>query len=252
MEKLKPRLTALALTAFLVLALALSTVPVLANGVAVSIDAPDEVAEGSTFTVYIEIGDVTNLCLVSFDLAYDNTVIGFKAASPGDFWGAVAEAVEVEAAEYADRVRVLVDYTECTPFTDGGISGSGTVVKLDFDVLGTAGETSELDMSSYSDVNQLWDYRVDKIPATWGDDSVHVTSTAMPTPTPTPNGTPSPTDTPASTATPTPNGTPSPTDTPTPPDATGGLLWWHYLLIGLGALVVLAFIVMLFTRRTIS
>lgn len=31
----------------------------------------------------------------------------------------------------------------------------------------------------------------------------------------------------------------------------GGLLLWHYLLIGLGALVVLVFIVMLLTRRTI-
>lgn len=240
MEKLKPTLTALAFAAFLILALALSTVPVLASGVAVSINAPDEVAEGSTFTVYIEIGDVTNLCLVQFDLGYDNTVIGYKAASLGDFWGAVAEDVEVEAAEYTDRVRVTVDYTECTPYTGGGVTGSGTLVELEFDVLGTECQTSELDMSSYSDFNQLWDYRIVKIPATWGDDSVHVTSTTMPTPTPTPNGTPSPTD------------TPTPTLTPTPPDLTGGLLWWHYLLIGLGALIVLVFIVILLTRRTTS
>ena len=31
----------------------------------------------------------------------------------------------------------------------------------------------------------------------------------------------------------------------------GGLLWWHYLLIGLGALAAIGFIVMLLTRRTI-
>jgi len=236
MKKLKPTLTGLILATFLVLALELSTVPVLADGVAVSIDAPDEVTEGSTFTVDIEIGDVTNLCLVQFDLGYDNTVIGYKAASLGDFWGSVAEDVEVEAVEYTDRVRVTVDYTECNPYTGGGVTGSGTLVELEFDVLGTECQTSELDMSSYSDFNQLWDYRIVKIPAAWADGSVHVTSTA--------------TETPASTATPTPNGTPLATDTPTPPDLTGGLLWWHYLLIGLGALVVLLFIVMLFTRRT--
>ena len=262
MGKLKPTLTALAFAAFTVLALALSAVPALANGIAVSIDAPDEVAEGSTFTVDIDIDYVEELAYVQFDLAYDNTVIGFKAAILGDFWGAVAEDVEVETNEFADRVRVLLDYKECNPLPGGGVTGSGTLVELEFDVLGTAGETSVLEMSPYAPppsppcpndfCNGMWDHMARDLSCTWADGSVHVTSTAISKPTPTPNGTPSPTDTPAPTATPTPNGTPSPTDTPTPPDATGGLLWWHYLLIGLGALVVLAFIVMLFTRRTIS
>jgi len=40
MKKLKPTLTGLILATFLVLALELSTVPVLANGVAVSIRRP--------------------------------------------------------------------------------------------------------------------------------------------------------------------------------------------------------------------
>ena len=248
MEKLKPTLTALAFTAFLVLALALSAVPVLANGVAVSIDAPDEVAEGGNFTIYIEVDYVIDISAGQFMLSYDNTVIeltdleNFTGIRKGDIWGPAS--IEVVADTCGPGcVQGLFYDTKA-----GATTGSGTLIEIDFDVLGAGGDTSYLDLQSHMAFNGLSDDYGDDISSTWADGSVHVTSTAMPTP----NGTPSPTDTPAPTATPTPNGTPSPTDTPTPPDATGGLLWWHYLLIGLGALVVLAFIVMLFTRRTIS
>ena len=246
MEKLKPRLTALAFAAFLVLALALSTVPVLANGVAVSIEAPDEVAEGSTFTVDIDVDSVVDLSSGQFKISYDNNVIDYVSASAGDFWGGNPHIIVVP---FDDPGCIgIAFYDDMANAT----TGSGTLIEIDFEVLGNEGETSVLDFQSHVAFNGLFDNYGEDIPSTWGDGSVHVTSSTMPTPTPEPNGTPSPTDTPASTATPTPNGTPSPTDTPTPPDLTGGLLWWHYLLIGLGALVVLVFIVMLFTRRTIS
>lgn len=237
MKKLKPRLTALALTAFLILALALSAVPVVASGTAVSIDAPPEVSQGGTFTVDIDVDSVENLCGVQFEVSYDNTVIETTGTvRKGDFWG--DESVAIEPSQFPGKLRVIIIFSPTDPWS--GVTGSGTLVEIDFDVVGDGGQTSELDMSPQSDYNMLGNCMVQEIPATWGDDSVHVTSTTMPTPTPTPNGTPSPTD------------TPTPTLTPTPPDLTGGLLWWHYLLIGLGALVVLVFIVILFTRRTIS
>ena len=246
MKKLKPTLTGLILATFLVLALALSTVPVLADGVAVSIDAPDEVAEGSTFTVYVEIGDVVDISSGQFKISYDNNVMDYVSASAGDFWGGNPSIVVVP---FDDPGCIGIAFYDAVA---GATTGSGTLIEIDFDVLGAGGDTSYLDFSSNVAFNGLFDDYGDDIPATWADGSVHVTSTTTTTPTPKPNGTPSPTDTPAPTATPTPNGTPSPTDTPTPTDVNGGLLLWHYLLIGLGALIVLVFIVMLLTRRTIS
>ena len=230
MKKLKPRLAALALTAFLVLAL-VPTQVLAAPDAAVAANAPDEVAEGSTFTVDIDVDSVENLCALQFEVSYDNTVIETTGTvSKGDFWG--DESVTIEPSQFPGKLRVIVIYSPTDPWS--GVTGSGTLAEIDFDVVGDGGQTSELDMSSQSDYNMLGNCMVQEIPATWGDDSVHVTSTTMPTPTPTPNG------------------TPLATDTPTPPDLTGGLLWWHYLLIGLGALVVLVFIVMLLTRRPIS
>ena|GEM_PF-1592178 len=252
MKKLKPTLTGLILATFLVLALELSTVPVLANGVAVSIDAPDEVAEGSTFTVYLEVGDVVDISSGQYMLTYDNTVIeltdlgNFTGIRKGDIWGPASIVVMADTCGPGCVQVVFYDAMA------GATTGSGTLIEIDFDVLGAGGDTSYLDFSSNVAFNGLFDDYGDYIPATWADGSVHVTSTTTTTPTPKPNGTPSPTDTPAPTATPTPNGTPSPTDTPTPTDVNGGLLLWHYLLIGLGALIVLVFIVMLLTRRTIS
>ncbi|MGB2799622.1 MAG: cohesin domain-containing protein [Dehalococcoidia bacterium] len=246
MKKLKPTLTGLILATFLVLALELSTVPVLADGVAVSIDAPDEVGEGSTFTVYVEVGDVVDLSSGQFKISYDNNVIDYVSASAGDFWGGNPSIVLLP---FDDPGCIGIAFYDAVA---GATTGSGTLIEIDFDVLGTGSDTSYLDLYSHVAFNGLFDDYGDDIPATWADGSVHVTSTTATTPTPTPDGTPSPTETPTSTATPTPNGTPLATDTPTPPDLTGGLLWWHYLLIGLGALIVLVFIVMLFTRRTIS
>ena len=245
---LKPTLTTLAFAACLVLALSLSTASVLANGVAVSIDAPDEVAEGGNFTIYIEVDYVIDISAGQFMISYDNTVIeltdpeNFTGIRKGDIWGPASIVVMADTCGPGCVQGLFYDAKA------GATTGSGTLIEIGFDVLGTAGETSVLDLQSHITFNNISDDYGYDIPSTWGDGSVHVTSSTMPTP----NGTPSPTDTPAPTATPTPNGTPSPTDTPTPPDVNGGLLWWHYLLIGLGALVVLVFIVMLFSRRTIS
>jgi hypothetical protein len=70
-----------------------------------------------------------------------------------------------------------------------------------------------------------------------------------PTGTPGPTATPQPTKTPKATATPVATQTPQPTATPTPqPAEEEGWPWWYWLLIGLGALLIVGLIVLLLLK----
>jgi len=85
---------------------------------------------GNIFTININIADVANLYGVDFKLSFDPSVIMATSIVPGDFWvGGVFEWVNyIDPSGYAM-------YTVTRPLgTIGGLSGSGTVAVIEFNV----------------------------------------------------------------------------------------------------------------------
>jgi len=159
----------------LVLALVLMLAPtqVLAVDVPVDPNGPYGPGAGTTFTVDIDIGDVSDLCAVDLEVGYDNTVIDFVAGSAvkGGIWGGAT--VIVTETDFADSIKIGLQNTGCNPMTPG-VSGPGTLVQLDFFVVGSACDYSDLDMSSYAATNKLFNRFGMEIAASWGDSSVTV------------------------------------------------------------------------------
>jgi len=174
----------------LVLALTLVLVPaqVMAEpDGAVDPNGPYYPPAGGTFTVHINIDNVTDLSAGQFELTYDDTVIDYVTGSAvkGDFWGAMGFAVIVIPNEPgAGRLQVV--------FYDamgGGFSGGGSLVDIDFDVVGGSCDISDLNLSAQaaSFPNGLTDSSGADIASTWSDGLVEVDGPcATPTPTPTP------------------------------------------------------------------
>ncbi|MFO7917712.1 MAG: cohesin domain-containing protein, partial [Anaerolineae bacterium] len=144
----------------------------------VSANAPAEVGEGATgFEVTIDIDDVTDLAAAQFDVTYDPDVVrvtgteggteGVTAGEVGgntidvDMWGFVPEGAE-------GTVRVIVN----VPGEAASVSGSGYLAKVHFDVVGSSGDTSNIDPSN----GLSGDSDAQEIPATWVEDTVTVTS----------------------------------------------------------------------------
>ena len=174
----------------LVLALVLAVAPtqVLADpDNTVDPDGPYNVGVGDTFTVYVNVDNIAapGICIATFDMGYDNTVIEmtdlttpFSNIRAGDFWGAAS--MTVSASLFSDRVRVLLEFNECSGFPPPGtgISGGGCLAEIDFEVVGVCDDTSELDLYSYgpdgTGVNTLRSPQGVKLTATWGDSLVTV------------------------------------------------------------------------------
>lgn len=184
--------------------------------VTVTIDAPDEVAEGSDFVARVNITGVIDFDATNYDVNYDPTVLKVTSVTNGlidgttipvDIWGLITPGT----------IRVVQNVPGLS-----GVSGSGYLAEIHLRVIGSAGETSDINLSNVI----LSDTYANEIPATWVRDSVQVYG-LTPTPTPTPgdgggggggggNGNPSPANTPTPTPTPmlTPTPTPAPTTTP--------------------------------------
>ena len=198
------------LSAFIVLA---------QSGATVSIDAPDEVAQGTDFVARVNITGVIDFDAANYDVTYDPSVLKVTSVTNGlidgptipvDMWGLITSGT----------IRVVQNVPGLS-----GVSGSGYLAEIHFRVIGSAGETSNINLSNVI----LGDTYANEIPATWVRDAVQVYG-LTPTPTPTPgdgggggggggNGNPSPANTPTPTPMTTPTPTPTPMLTPTPTPA---------------------------------
>ncbi len=142
--------------------------------VVVTASAPSEVPEGGTFTVSIEIGNVELLNSGQFELVYDETVIQVTSISTGvragDF---LAPGSTVMASQMGgtNTVRVIFAYPGAGP--GAGITGNGTLVEIDFDVVGTVCNTSVFDFSTAFEELLISDW-AETIPSDWVGCSVHV------------------------------------------------------------------------------
>ena len=130
--------------------------------VSVKVNAPDVVNSGETFYVTIDVANITDFNSAQFDLAFDSSVVKVTGVADGSLDGT---AIPVSTWEFvdADTVRVLVSM----PIGEG-VSGSGYLAKVSFEVVGETGDRSVLDISS----GLLANKDAAEIFALWIDDEV--------------------------------------------------------------------------------
>ena len=160
----------------------------------VTVNAPEYVSE-ATFEVTINVTEVTGLNSGQFDLTYDPDVVTVLKVEPGYIDGTkmpITGEQHFKDGGY-DRYRVL--------FRLGGddyVSGSGYLVKITFEVVGGAGDTTAIDVIKDPDEggavpNLAENTGADEITANWFGTNVTI-GTAPPdsagTPTQTPTATP--------------------------------------------------------------
>ncbi len=132
------------------------------TGDTVTVNAPEVVNAGKTFNVTIDVANITDFNSAQFDLAFDSSVVNVTGVADGSLNGATIPVSTWEHVD-ADTVKVLVSM----PIGEG-VSGSGYLAKVRFDVVGKTGNRSELNISG----GLLVDKEAEVIPALWIDDEV--------------------------------------------------------------------------------
>jgi hypothetical protein len=136
-EKCKERICVLAIAAVL---LALIFTPVIAaSGVELSVNAPKEVEEGSTFEVSIAVEEIDDLNSGKFDLSFDSSVVDVINVTDGNVDGTTIPA-QMWIVEDG-LITVIVDIPGIT-----GVSGSGNLATVSFEVVGGKRDRSELEI----------------------------------------------------------------------------------------------------------
>jgi len=132
--------------------------------VTVSIDAPSKVEADSDFTTTVDISQVANFDAAGYHITFDDSVLRLDDVTAGlidgmtisvDVWN------EISPGEYAIAQNV--------PGLDG-VTGSGTLAELQFHVIGSAGDSSDIALSD----GTLNDNQGVEIPAIWTDDLITV------------------------------------------------------------------------------
>ena len=133
-------------------------------GVPVMVNAPEIVS--GTFNATIDIGNVTNLDSGQFDLSFNSSVVNVTDVSDGEVDGTAVPISDWQFMD-ADTIRVLFDRPEADT-----VSGSGSLATIDFEIIGSVGDNSVLDISN----GELFDLDTCSggIPATWTDCEVTV------------------------------------------------------------------------------
>jgi len=149
-------------------------------GITVSISAPDDIAEDADFIARININQVTNFDATNYDVTYDSAVLEVANASSGLIAGTTIP-IDAWRVISPGKIRIIQNIPGLS-----GVSGSGYLAEIHFHVLGSAGSSSNIDLSN----GVLSDNSANEIIATWTEYSVDVYSvTPTPTPTPTPTAT---------------------------------------------------------------
>jgi len=117
----------------------LAATPV-AGQVEVKVNAPEEVEEGESFDVTIDIEDVTDFNSGQFDLSFDSEVLEVTDVSDGSIDG---ETIPIYKSDFVDNNTVAVSMP-----MEVGVSGSGHLARIGFKVVGTEGDKSILDISN--------------------------------------------------------------------------------------------------------
>ena len=127
--------------------------------VEVRVDAPEYVdVEETSFVATIVVDDVTDFNSAQFDLSFDKSVLEVKGVEDGEIDGETVPIVRWVLNPDKDTVRVVASFA-----IGEGVSGSGYLAKIEFEVKGEKGEESELNISKV----RLYNSSAKKIPANW-------------------------------------------------------------------------------------
>jgi len=141
-----------------------STSAVAQDGVSVSVNAPGNVTENSTFAAEVDIADVVDFDAGNFDVSYDESVLQLDNVTAGRI-GMIQIPVAIWNMMDANTCRVVVNVPDVP-----GVNGSGYLAVLRFHVIGAAGDSSVIALSN----GFLNNTQPEEIPATWTGDSVEV------------------------------------------------------------------------------
>ena len=133
-------------------------------GVPVTVNASEMVS--GTFNATIDIYNVADLDSGQFDLSFNSSVVNVSDVHDGNI-GSTTVPISDWRFMDADTIRVLFD------LPDGDlVSGSGSLATVNFEITGSVGDTSVLDIYN----GELFDLDTysEGIPATWTDCEVTV------------------------------------------------------------------------------
>jgi len=134
----------------------------MAQQVQVCVNAPDVVSEA--FDATIDVCEITDLDSGQFELTFDSSVVNVTAVDTGDIGGT---EVPIDSWNFTDAgtIRVLFNLPNAT-----GVSGSGQIATISFEIVGAPGDTSVLNLSN----GMLVDVMSNETPALWHDCEVAV------------------------------------------------------------------------------
>jgi hypothetical protein len=103
------------------------------------VNAPEEVVDGSTFKVSIDVEEIDDLNSAKFDLSFDSSVVDATNVTDGMVDGTTIPA-QMWIVEDG-LITVIVDIPGIT-----GVSGSGNLATVSFEVVGWKRDKSELEI----------------------------------------------------------------------------------------------------------
>ncbi len=130
----------------------------------VTIHAPANVVPGGDFTATIDISQVENFDAANYDVSFDATVLRLDDVTSGNIAGTEIPVAVVN--EINPGTFIIVQNVPELP----GVTGSGYLAVLHFNVIGSIGDSSNISLSNGVLANNL----AEEIPATWTGDFVEV------------------------------------------------------------------------------
>jgi len=140
--------------------------------VTVSIDALDEVAEGSDFIANVAVDYVEDFNSCGFDVTYNVTIITVINVTGGEIDGHTIDMEEWHyipgGTEDTGRIRVIAI---APGIPAPGVTGTGYIAQIHYHVLGAVGGVTSIHLENLA----MYDYQVNKIPTTTRDGAITVT-----------------------------------------------------------------------------
>jgi len=133
--------------------------------VVVSIDAPSGPRVDSSFTANVNIGSVTDFDACQYDVTFDATVLQLTDVTAGEI-----DSIEIPVDIYNELAAGTYRVVQNVPGLTGA-TGSGYLAVLNFDVIGSVGDTSVIGLSN----GTLSSILAEAIPAVWVGDSITIT-----------------------------------------------------------------------------
>ncbi|MEK7353474.1 MAG: Ig-like domain-containing protein, partial [Chloroflexota bacterium] len=136
-----------------------------ANGVTVSVTAPDYVTHDSTFIAKLDITEVANFDSASYDVTFNPTIVEVTSITGGKIGG--TDIPVLWNGPEPGRITIAQNVPGLT-----GVNGTGYLASISFHVLGSPVQTTNITLSN----GVLGDNTAQAIPATWVGDLVHLTA----------------------------------------------------------------------------